>query len=70
VTASDLPADAEDYQRMMSMVTGFWVTQIVRAAALYNLAEHLAAGTSTPEAVAEVHPGHDEGQRRASRRRF
>jgi O-methyltransferase domain len=54
VTISDLPADAQDYQRMMSMVTGFWVTQIVRAAALYNFAEHIAAGINTPEAVAKI----------------
>jgi len=63
VTISDLTADAQDYQRMMSMVTGFWVTQIVRAAALYNLAEHLAAGTKTPEAVASVE-GTDPGATR------
>ena len=54
MTISDLSADVQDYQRMMSMVTGFWVTQIVRAAALYNFAEHLAAGTNTPEEVAKV----------------
>ena len=54
MTTSDLPADAQDYQRMMGMVTGFWVTQIVRAAALYNFAEHLAAGPNTPEAVAKA----------------
>jgi O-methyltransferase domain/Dimerisation domain len=37
---------------MMGMVTGFWVTQTVRAAALYNFADHLAAGTDTAEAIA------------------
>lgn len=54
MTSSDQPAGAQDYQRMMGMVTGFWVTQIVRAAALYHLAEHLAAGASTPSAIAEL----------------
>jgi hypothetical protein len=46
--------DQADYQRMMTMVTGYWVTQIVRAAAQYRLAEHLAAGTNTPEEIAEA----------------
>jgi len=35
-------------------VTGFWVTQTVRAAALYNFADHLADGTDTAEAIAEA----------------
>ncbi|WP_082965317.1 methyltransferase [Mycobacterium sp. ACS1612] len=37
---------------MTTMVTGFWVTQIVRAAAVFNLADHLAAGIDTPDAIA------------------
>ncbi|MFG2194484.1 methyltransferase [Streptomyces sp. NPDC048639] len=48
------PAQAQDYQHMMAMVTGFWVTQTVRAAALYKLADHLAEGTDTPEAIARA----------------
>ena len=47
-------AAAQDYERMMGMVTGFWVTQTVRAAALFNFADHLAAGTDTAEAIAEA----------------
>lgn len=47
-----LPAAVQDYDRMMAMLTGFWVTQIVRAAAIFNLADHLVAGTDTPEAIA------------------
>ena len=47
-------AAAQDYERMMGMVTGFWVTQTVRAAALYNFADHLAAGADTAEAIAEA----------------
>ena len=54
MTISDLSAGAQDYQQMMGMVTGYWVTQIVRAAALYNFAEHLAAGSNTPEAIARA----------------
>ncbi|QRP48571.1 methyltransferase [Amycolatopsis sp. FDAARGOS 1241] len=49
-----IPAGPQDYDRMMGMVTGFWVTQTVRAAAIYNLADHLAQGTDTPDAVAEA----------------
>jgi hypothetical protein len=49
-----MPAEAQDYERMMGMVTGFWVTQTVRAAALYNFADHLAAGADTAEAIAEA----------------
>ncbi|MFG1932886.1 methyltransferase [Mycobacterium sp. NPDC048908] len=37
---------------MTTMVTGFWVTQIVRAAAAFNLADHLAAGVDTADAIA------------------
>lgn len=37
---------------MMDMVTGFWVTQIIRAAATFNLAEHLARGVDTAQGIA------------------
>jgi hypothetical protein len=33
LTSAPLTAEAQDYERMMSMVTGFWITQIVRSAA-------------------------------------
>ena len=52
---------------MMGMVTGFWVTQIVRAAALYNLADHLAAGTDTAEAIAEAESTDPDATRRLLR---
>lgn len=48
------PAQAQDYERMMAMVTGFWVTQTVRAAAVYQLADHLAEGTDTPDVIARA----------------
>ena len=54
MTAVPSPAEAQDYERMMAMVTGYWVTQTVRAAAVYNLAEHLAAGTNTPREIAQA----------------
>ncbi|MDV7216444.1 methyltransferase [Streptomyces prunicolor] len=58
---------AQDYDRMMGMVTGFWVTQVVRAAALYNLADHLAAGTDTAEAIAEAESTDPDATRRLMR---
>src|SRR3954453_14264093 len=47
-----VPAGAHDYWRMTTMVTGYWMTQIVRAAATFNLADHLATGIDTPDAIA------------------
>lgn len=52
MTAAPVPSGTQDHERMMTMLTGFWVTQIVRAAATFNLADHLAAGTDTAEAIA------------------
>lgn len=54
MSTSSSPAQAQDYERMMAMVMGFWVTQTVRAAALYKLADHLAEGTDTPDAIAQA----------------
>jgi len=52
---------------MMGMVTGFWVTQTVRAAAVFNLADHLAAGTDTPEAIAAAESTDPDATRRLLR---
>jgi hypothetical protein len=52
---------------MMGMVTGFWVTQTVRAAALYNFADHLAAGTDTAEAIAQAESTDPDATRRLLR---
>jgi hypothetical protein len=60
-------AEASDYERMMGMVTGFWVTQTVRAAALYNLADHLTAGTDTAEAIAQAESTDPDATRRLLR---
>jgi hypothetical protein len=51
----------------MGMVTGFWVTQAVRAAALYNFADHLAAGTDTAEMIAEAESTEPDATRRLMR---
>jgi len=67
LTTVRVSAAAQDYERMMSMVTGFWVTQTVRAAAMYNFADHLAAGTDTAEAVAEAESTDLDATRRLMR---
>jgi len=33
----------KDFEQMMQMLTGFWVTQIAGAVATYSIADHLAA---------------------------
>lgn len=52
---------------MMGMLTGFWVSQIVRAAAVFNLADHLATGIDTPEAIAEAESTDPDATRRLMR---
>jgi hypothetical protein len=59
----DAGIQAEDYERMSGMITGFWVTQIMRAAAMYNLADHLAQGKETAEGIAAAE-GIDPGATR------
>lgn len=44
----------EHHNRMISMVTGYWITQIVRAVATYSIAEHLSEGPTTAERIAEA----------------
>jgi hypothetical protein len=47
-------AEQSTYAQMMSLITGFWVSQVVRAAAHHSLAEHLRTGPRTAEEVAEL----------------
>lgn len=58
-------ASVDDYGRMLKMVTGFWVTQVVRAAATLHVPERLAAGMDTATKIAE-----DEGADRDAVRRL
>ncbi|MFF3564888.1 methyltransferase [Streptomyces sp. NPDC002574] len=67
MTRPEVPAEARDYERMMGMVTGYWVTQIVRAAAMFHLAGHLEAGTNTPEEIAEAESTDPDATRRLLR---
>lgn len=43
-----------DYDRMMTMITGHWITQIVHAIAKYSLADHLALGPATAADIAKM----------------
>lgn len=61
------PPSAQDYERMMSMVTGFWVTQIVRAAAVLNVADHIGAGRSTAAEIAQAESADSDAMRRLLR---
>jgi hypothetical protein len=38
--------------RMTQMISGYWITQIVHAAAVFSLADHLADGPATSAAIA------------------
>jgi hypothetical protein len=67
MAALPVPSEAHDYERMMTMLTGFWVTQIVHAAAAFNLADHLAAGIDTVEAIAAEESTDPEATRRLIR---
>jgi hypothetical protein len=67
MTSAPLSTEAHDYERMAGLVTGFWVTQTVRAAAIYNLADHLAAGADTAEAIAKAESTDLDATRRLMR---
>ena len=44
----------KDFERMMQMLTGFFVTQIARAVATYSIADHLAKGPATANQIATI----------------
>src|ERR1700733_5855923 len=64
---SQTPATVDDYERMLGLVTGFWGTQVVRAAATLNLAERLAAGIDTAARIAEEEGANGDAVRRLLR---
>src|SRR5258708_10011602 len=49
-----LEATDKDFERMMQMLTGFFVTQIAGAVATYSIADHLAKGPATAEQIAKA----------------
>jgi len=49
-----LEATDKDFEQMMQMLTGFFVTQIAGAVATFSIADHLAKGPATAEQIATV----------------
>jgi hypothetical protein len=49
-----LQATDKDFEQMMQMLTGFFVTQIAGAVATFSIADHLAKGPATAEQIATV----------------
>jgi len=43
-----------DADRMMQMITGYWVTQVVHAAARFSIADHLAKAPATADDIANT----------------
>jgi hypothetical protein len=52
--AADFAATDKDFERMMQMLTGYFVTQIAGAVATYSIADHLAKGPATAEQIAAI----------------
>src|SRR5258708_34174675 len=53
MTTAKEPTD-NDFERMMHMITGYWVTQIAGAVASYSIADHLAKGTASAEEISKM----------------
>ena len=51
---TDVMKNPTDTDRMMQMITGYWATQIVHAAAVYSLADHFFKGPATAEEIAHA----------------
>jgi hypothetical protein len=46
--------ESNDADRMMQMITGYWVTQVVHGAATFSIADHLAKAPATAEDIADA----------------
>jgi O-methyltransferase domain/Dimerisation domain len=60
-------AGAQQHDRMLQMITGFWVTQIVHAVAKYRIADELAQGPATAAEIASRRSIHPEATARLLR---
>ncbi len=49
-----LSTTVKDFEQMMQMLNGFFVTQIAGAVATYSIADHLAKGPATAEQIATI----------------
>ncbi|MEU3729313.1 methyltransferase [Streptomyces sp. NPDC033538] len=54
VAAGSAEPPGDDTGRMLQMMTGYWVTQVVRTAAELRIADHLGTGGATPAEVASA----------------
>jgi len=54
IMTTSLEATARDFEEMMQMLTGAWVTQIAGSVASYSIADHLAKGPATAEQIAAL----------------
>src|SRR5258708_8082765 len=52
--AADFAATDKDFERMMQMLTGFFVTQIAGAVATYSIADHVGKRPATAEQIAAI----------------
>jgi hypothetical protein len=52
--ATALEATDKDFERMMQMLPGFFVTQIASAVGTYSIADHPAKGPATAEKIAAM----------------
>src|SRR4029077_2007160 len=52
IMTTALEATDKDFEQMMQMLTGFFVTQIAGAVATFSIADHLANGPATAQQIA------------------
>jgi hypothetical protein len=61
------PSAEAAHGQMMSMITGFWVSQIVHAAAVFRLADHVHDGVTRPDDIARLESADPDAVRRLMR---
>jgi hypothetical protein len=49
-----MTTNQNDPDRMMQMIIGYWVTQVVHAAATFSIADHLAKTPATANDIADA----------------
>jgi O-methyltransferase domain len=54
IMTTALDATDKEFEQMMQMLTGYFVTQITGAVATYSIADHLAKGPATAEQIATI----------------
>jgi hypothetical protein len=54
IMTTALEATEKDFEQMMHMLAGFWVTQIAGAVATYSIGDHLAKGPASAEQISKI----------------